>query len=261
MLCIRKCDLILRFFVVAGTIAGSLRIAPAFAGPVEVPSRPLLVRVSDHAPGSQGGMLRGIDNSWTLSTSGAGRSSDGSVQGNAMTLSTSPGERVLHLLEGERFVLDLPAVQSLQFHVPIPQPGGASTPAGKAPHATAAPAAVVAAGSAPVPGVQGIVYFEAVTAFSARVRLQGRRVLLELKPVLAGSVRAPQEAQASVPAVTTVTSAGQPAAITVEFEIGKWAGLGGGDGEASASPGARLSPAPATSDALWIRVDPDPVQR
>jgi hypothetical protein len=214
--------------------APSFSVAQDRVAGAPVQARVLIVHVSDRAPGAQGGYRRSADNSWTVSTTGSGSPASPPPPDNSVTLSTSSGERVLRLLEGERFLLDLPSVQSLQFRVPV----------AAAPARTPAPAGAPSR-AAVSPSAEGVVYFEAVSAFAARLRVQGRKVQIELTPVLPGTVRAPIEPQAPVPARA---QAGE--SITVESELGRWKGLGGGEG----APGS-LSAAPPTEDALWIRVD------
>ena len=195
--------------------------------------RILVVHLLDHAPASAEGLRRGSDGSWTLSTGGAGGGAN-APRDNGSTLSTSSGERVLRVREGERFLLELPSVQSLQFRVPVTTAAKAGSAAG-----SSATGAAGSQAAPPGPTAEGVVYFDAVASFAARLRLQGSHARLELQPVLAGTVRAPFDAPAPPP-------------VPVELELGRWQGLGGGEG----TPG-RLSAAPATEDALWIRVEPE----
>jgi len=196
---------------------------------------------------------RGADGSWSVSTSGATGASYSAGNnpeaarpdpGNEMVLATREGERVVRLREGEAVLIDLPAVQSLQFRRALPAAGGsggasAGTSASPSAGTGSAAAGSTAAGSAGN-SASGVVYFESVAAFTARFHIAGQRVRIELVPRLSGTVRAP------------VPGAGEGSgSVTVEGPLGNWIALGGGAGASDRG----LSAAPPTQDAVWLRVE------
>lgn len=195
------------------------------------PARRLRIEVSDSPAAGGGSFQRSADGAYTVST----RSPDGAAApgrdaaGNGYTLSTGNGTREVMVLEGEAVRVDLPAVQSLQFHVPVTLPGQ------KSPAAAAASAA---------PAASGVVTFEAVSAFSARFALVGDQVQVRLVPLRVGGVAAPYAA------------AGAPAApLTLTGRVGQWMALGDTDvprGGKTLVPTAD-PPAPAS---VWVRVRP-----
>ena len=237
------------------------------------PPQPLIVEVRDSAPAQAPASGRGADGSYSVSTNSAADDSDSS--GNGTTLATQSSLRRVHVVEGERIRVDLPAVQSLQFHVPLPSGktasaatptmGGARTASsavGKAAGAAsgtgtgsgAASGAAATGGSssataggstaaAAAPGASGVVYFEGIAAFAARFFLSGDGVRIELVPLRSGSVEAPY-----VPA-----AAGPAGRIVAYAPLGAWVPLGDSDLQA---PGKSLNltadaPSPA---AVWVRV-------
>ncbi len=208
------------------------------------PARRLVIQVRDAAPASRPAFHRGRDNSYTVATgNGADRDDRADAPGNGTSLSTTAGVRLLHVREGERVRVDLPTVQSLQFHVPISTPGAP----GKANAASPASAAAAAPGSASAgPSTSGVVYFNAVAAFSARFALAGPDVRIELTPVRTGTVAAP------------LIAAGAPGENVVRLvgRVGEWIALGDPEvqtGGKSLSPTAE-PPSPAS---VWVRVDPE----
>jgi hypothetical protein len=257
------------FLLCAGVAAGTASGA-AFAGP-GAPPRHLLVQVRDTPPQGPAAIRHGADGSYSLSTgSGADRDDRGALApDNATVLSTSNRLRRVHLVEGERVRVDLPAVQSLQFH--LSQSSSTSTSTGKgaaAPTGGARGAAGSSASSAPAgagstgstgstgnasgsgsagasgAAVSGVVYFEAVSAFAARFTVAGPAVHIELTPLRRGGVAAPYAAGA----------AGADAPVTITGRLGEWIALGDTDlGDTAKSLSVTADPASPAS--VWVRVD------
>ena len=240
-----------------GLLGSSLAAPPAPAAAVPAdppPPRVLLVQVREHSADALGAARRGADNSYTVSTQGGGdRDTRATADDNGSTVSTGGGVHVLRVLEGERLRVDLPAVQSLQFHVPAASlPGNASrTAATGAPGSrgagagSAGGAAAAAAGSA----VSGVVYFEAVAAFSVRFALDGARVRIELQPLQAGRVAAPLV----LPSGATDPA---PVPMLISGRVGEWIALGDtalAGGARSLLPIAQAPSAPG----VWVRVEPE----
>jgi hypothetical protein len=223
-------------------LAAAAAATAAAAGAEGAPARHLLVQVRDTPPHGPAAIRHGADGSYSVSTgSGADRDDRGDqAPDNATILSTSNRIRRVHVLEGERVRVDLPAVQSLQFHGV--RAGG--TTAGKA--AAGGSAATASGAASAAPSTSGVVYFEAVTAFAARFALAGRMVRIELTPLHRGGVSAPFAAGA----------AGTEAPVTVSGRLGEWIALGDTD---LADSGKSLTPTaePTTPASVWVRVDPE----
>jgi hypothetical protein len=224
--------------VLAGSLAASA-VLPLWAAP----GRALLVQVRDTPPASGASFRHGADGSYTVSTGGSGATDDARPDpgaDNGTTLSTGNSSRALRVREGDRVRVDLPAVQSLQFHVPA---SAHAAPGGGAPGGSGATAP-----AARGPGATGVVSFEAVSAFAARFFLQGPRVRIELTPLRAGGVVAPM-----------IGGADAPRALGVEGPVGAWIALG--DPELG-GPGPSLTPtaAPSTTSGVWVRVVPADAQ-
>jgi hypothetical protein len=200
----------------------------------------LLVLVRETPPTGRPSFHRGADRSFTVSTGGSGDRDDSQVQvggDNGVTLGAGNAIRQVHLREGERVRLELPALQSLQFHL-----------AGRAGAASNAAPTGVAGGNASAPSASGLVYFEAVSAFTARFALHGSAVRVELVPLRSGSVAAPWIDASGV--------SGGSGPIVLQGRVGEWIALGD---SALAASGKSLnataeSPRPA---ALWVRVFPE----
>lgn len=239
--------------------------AGAPAQPGQHAPRPLLVEVRDTPPRGAAAIRHGADGSYALSTGGAGERDEraGRDPDNGSTLSTSNAVRRVHVLEGERVRVDLPAVQSLQFHVPIAgsgtragsgaaKGGGNSAPGGAA--NSAANSAVNSAGggvaSGGGPAASGVVYFEAVAAFAARFGLAGATVRIELAPLRQGSIAAPYAAAADGKGVAA------DAPVVVTGKVGEWIALGDADLQ---HPRTSLNATaePASPASVWVRVNPD----
>lgn len=214
--------------------------------------RELLVEVRDTPPQAQGGFDRAADNSYTVSTGSAGdrdRSGNDAGSNPGYTLATGNSSRVVHIREGERVRVDLPAVQSLQFHVPAPNGSSKSGAKGSAASTANSPASSTSTtqstsqSSKQGPSVSGVVYFQAVSAFAARFAVHGTQVRVDLTPLAAGGVSAPFAA----------ADGGGARPVFVTGTLGEWISLG--DTEMSL-PGKSLSltaepPAPAS---IWVRV-------
>jgi hypothetical protein len=240
---------------VAIGLALSVLLPPALgagtgAGPGPEP-RHLLVQVRDTAPLGPAAIRHGADGSYAVSTGGGGERDERGARApdNAVTLSTSSRVRRVHILEGQRVRLDLPAVQSLQFHVPIPGAGaGKGGGAGVGSGSTAAGTA----GGTGAASASGVVYFEAVSGFAARFAVAGSAVTIELTPLRAGTV-APPPYSASAAA----SAADAPdRVVTVAGRLGEWIALGDTDLQ---DPGRNLNATaePTSPASVWVRVDPE----
>lgn len=220
-----------------------LGFVPAHAGQAGQGPRSLLVRVRDTAPGATPNFLRERDGSYTVST-GQGGDRDlragAAAADNSTLLSTSSSVRVLRVREGEPVRVDLPQVQTLQFHVPT----GKSTAPSQSARASGAARALT-------PSAAGVVFFEAVASFSARFALMGDSVRIELVPMQAGGVAAPFAVAGGAESVRAVTLVGR---------AGEWIALGDSDlvtSGQSLSVTAELPSQPT----VWVRVDPDAAER
>jgi hypothetical protein len=223
--------------------------AQSGAGP-----RHLLVQVRDTAPQGPAAIRHGADGSYAVSTGGGGERDDRGAQApdNGTTLSTSNRVRRVHIVEGERVRVDLPAVQSLQFHVPISAAGagpgkgtGGATPAAGATGAGASNAATGAGSTGSgAPSASGVVTFEAVTAFAARFVLAGSNVRIELTPLRRRSVAAPY----------APGSGGADRPVTVGGHLGEWIALGDTDLDDPAKS-LNATAEPTSPASVWVRVD------
>jgi hypothetical protein len=214
--------------------------------------RALLVQVRDTPPAPAPGFRHGPDNSYTVSTGGSGERDErtGKAESeNGTTVSTSMRMHVVHLVEGERVRVDLPSVQSLQFHAPVPNAAGMVAPSAGSPAKSSPPARGVSPNGTG-PGAAGVVYFEAVSAFTARFAVVGARVRIELVPLRAGSVAAPYVAGDGGAAGT------RSGPMIIDGRLGEWIALG--DTELPDS-GNSLTPTaePVTPARVWVRVQLD----
>ncbi len=224
------------------TWLGLLLMLMALPAPAAAPARPprhLLVDVRDTPPAAVVRSGRGADHSYTVSTGGADDAAG--APGNASTVSTQTSIRRVRVVEGERIRVDLPAVQSLQFHVPL----GAAT--GGRGHGAAPSAPAAAGGAADPAATSGVVYYEGVAAFSARFYLRGDTVTVELVPLQRGSVSAP-----FVPA-----AGGSGAAVLASAAVGEWLPLGDSDLDTTGNT-LNENPDPPSPASLWVRIFPDP---
>ena len=223
--------------------------------------RALLIQVRDTAPGTDHpNFLRERNGAYTVSTGSGGDVDErpsASAPNNSMVVSTTSSVRLVRLREGEPVRVDLPAVQTLQFHVPTGKGAGAPRPKGGG--STTQPAT----GSAPGPGALGasgastsaassVVFYEAVTAFAARFALVGSGgVRIDLVPLQAGTVAAP----------FAVGPGGQSMHPVVLFgRVGEWIALGDAD---LVSSGKALTPTaePPSLPSVWVRVVLDTADR
>jgi len=232
----------------------------ARAAPDAQAPRHLLVQVRDTAPAGAAGFYRGSDGGYTVSTGGGGARDDRAsapASDNATTLSTRASVRDVRVLEGERVRVDLPSVQSLQFHVPVTghgatATGGAGTAAkGSAGAPPPASSPATGAGSAAGPAASAVVFFEAVSAFTARFWLAGSRVRVELVPLQAGGVAAPYLVG------DPGSGGGRSGPLTVLGRVGEWIALGDTDLPAGGKSLTPTADAP-TAPTVWVRVVPDP---
>ena len=229
--------------------------APVHAvDPGQAPQR-LLIRVRDSAPGARPNFMHERDRSYTVST-GAGEDRDERVgtaaTNNATVVSTSTSVRLLRVLEGEAVRVDLPSLQTLQFHVPLGNRAASTHASGGAaasstPGATSGAAGASAAGTAGG-SASGVVYFEAVSAFAARFALVGSNgVRIELEPLQAGGVAAP----------FAVAPGGQSVrAVTLLGRVGEWIALGDND-LVTSGKSLTATAQPPSQPTVWVRVEPD----
>lgn len=201
----------------------------------------LIVEVSTRAPDSPPSFERRADRSYVVSTGGAGSRDDSAGSSNGRLLETATPDRLVRVRAGEALRVDLPGVQSLQFHVPVPS-GVAPKAAGSTANATAGTGAGPAGSS-----VSGDVYFEAVTAFAARFAIAGGHVLITLQPLQVGGVSAPR---------LTTGADSRPEPIVLKGAIGAWIALG----DTQLPPARSLTPTaePPSPASVWVRVRPDP---
>jgi hypothetical protein len=210
-------------------------------------ARTLLVEVRDAAPGGHPSFDRAADRSYTVSTGGAGDRDEGpGAASNGYVAGAGSGHWSVRAREGERLRVDLPSVQSLQFHVGARPAGAAQGSASKGGAGAVLPSGGVPVGTAPSPGssVAGVVYFEAVSAFAASFRLQGAKVFVELAPLQAGGVEAPWVAQGPR----------APGPLVLEGRVGEWFSLG--DTEVAPSRGLSPIAEPPAPAPFWVRVTP-----
>jgi hypothetical protein len=206
----------------------------------DLPLRPLIVSLRDDppsfAPGgaTEGGMTAGLPavaadaakaGSVTLST---GRPLATDAHGNAQVLSTRQGPQPAQLLEGDALLLSMPAPQSLWFGLR----GSQAAPGGK----TAGRPSVAGSTDA-----AGVVQFDAVSDFTARIWVAGETVAIDLQPRVAGRISGAADAGADH--------------ATVYGRTGQWIAL--------ADSGAELAPAGVAESAapragLWIKVEVAP---
>lgn len=238
--------------LLAAALAAALSAPPAHSQSPPQPQR-LLVQVRDTPPGDAPSFHYGSDNSYTVSTGGTGETRDeraGQGADNGSTVSTSNSTRQVVVIEGQRVRVDLPTVQSLQFHVPFGgrngKPAGASAAAGSAAGAggsTSGAGAGPTSGRGGGPAADAVVYYESVAAFAARFAVRGAMVIIELVPLRASGVAAP----------VIGDTAQRP--VVLQGRVGTWIALGDADVApvaGSLSPSAE-APSPAS---VWVRVVP-----
>ncbi len=213
--------------------------------------RHLLLQVRDTPPGSPAAVQRGRDNSYTVGTGGGGARDDRPSSGtpdSSYTLSTANTIRTLRVLEGQAVRVDLPVLQSLQFHVPLPAQGAKSGVASSSTAPSTGAGSYGSGGSGAQvqgPAASGVVYFSSVSAVAARFALSGSTVHVTLQPLRSGNVAAPYAV------------AQEPASVQLQGRVGEWIALGDSElppGSPSLSPTAE-PPSPAS---VWVRVAPDP---
>jgi len=187
------------------------------------PLQPLVVSLRDDppsfAPGGAADLAPASHGAVTLST---GRPLAADVHGNGQVLSTTQaGPPPVPVVEGDPLVISMPAAQSLWFGVR----------AGK----------TVASGKAARPGgadTAGLVPFDAVSDFTARIWLAGQTVAIDLQPRQAGRVSGAYDEGADHQ--------------TVYGRAGQWIALAD-SGTQLPSAGVAESGAPRAG--LWIKVE------
>jgi hypothetical protein len=215
-------------------------------------ARVWILQVRDTPPDGRASFARGADRSYSVSTGGAGERDDSGAAGNGYAIGAGNIQRQMRVREGERLRVDLPAVQSLQFHVPPGPPSAAGAGAGaaraaaatgRAPSTGAAPPAANAPGTGP--GASAVVYFDSVAAFAASLHVSGTRVHIDLVPLRVGGVEAPLIGGANP----------NKAPVAAEGRLGEWIALG----DAELPPVRSLSPTPEPPSpaSVWVRVLPD----
>jgi hypothetical protein len=193
----------------------------------DLPLRPLIVNLRDDPPSFAPGMPAAAADaakagSVTLST---GRPLAADSHGNAQVLSTRQGPQPAQLLEGDALLLSMPAPQSLWFGLR----GGKAAPGGK----TAGRPSVAGSTDA-----AGVVQFDAVSDFTARIWVAGETVAIDLQPRVAGRLSGAADTGADH--------------ATVYGRTGHWIALADSGGEL-APAGVAQSAAPRAG--LWIKVE------
>jgi hypothetical protein len=217
---------VLRPLAAPATLAGSgMRLQVQAAPPdlarvtrlvqqADRPLRPLAITLRDDPPPADS-PAPAADRSVTLST---GRPLPPDRYGNGQIMSTQPGTG--EILEGDPLLISMPAAQSLRFR--RRSAGADPKTAGRG------------------PDVAGVVNFDAVSDFTARIWLAGDAVAIELQPRPSGRVAASSD--------QTFES------MTVTGRTGQWIALA----ESGTSPDSTGITAPRAG--LWIKVQarPDP---
>lgn len=204
-------------------LALSLALAAAWAQQPDRPPRSLVVILRDDPPAltesitgtAEAGARAG---SVALST---GHPLSADSHGNAQVLSTQAGRRSATILEGEPFRISMPASQSLWVRIH----GSGAVPK------NAAPGSAAGAKASARPEAAGVVHFDAVSDFTARILLDGTAVAIELQPLAPGRIDS-----------GTDPSPGQ---ATVYGRVGQWIELAESGSAASGAPSA----------GLWIKVE------
>lgn len=197
--------------------------AAAWAQQPDRPPRPLVVTLRDDPPALTESITATAEadaraGSVVLST---GRPLSADPHGNAQVLSTQAGQRSTTILEGEPFRISMPASQSLWVGVH----GGGAGPK------NAAPGSAAGGRASARPDAAGVVHFDAVSDFNARIWLDGTAVAIELQPLAQGRIDS-----------GTDPSPGQ---ATVYGRVGQWI-------ELAESGSAASGGLPA---GLWIKVE------
>jgi hypothetical protein len=219
-------------------MAGLVMTSPsALSAHAQHDPQQLIVEVRLSAPQHDLAFDRRDDRSYTVSTGGAGSRDSRGGASNSQVLETMASVQSFRVRAGEACRVDLPSVQTLQFHVPAPGASAAK------PAATAGASGAGAAGVAP--SVAGVVAFESVSAFAVRFSVSGNTVTARLQALQLGGVSAP---------MIGGNAARTP--LVLHGTVGAWMALGDTD----VLPAWGLTP---TADAptpaqVWVRVRPDP---
>jgi hypothetical protein len=209
-------------------LAFALPVAGAWSQQPDRPPRLLVVTVRDERPSATGPEAAARAGSVVLST---GRPLQPDPVGNGQTLSTHAGQLSAEVLEGEPFRISMPAPQSLWVRIH----GGSPSAKADAPGAASG-------GRTPArPEVAGVVHFDAVSDFTARVRVAGATVAIDLQPLVAGSIDGGTDVG---PRRTTVTG-----------RLGQWIELAESGPDLRPSASAESGAAPG---GLWIKVEAAP---
>jgi hypothetical protein len=185
----------------------ALAAGAACAEPPDRAPRTLTVELRDEPPPAT--EAPAASGATVLST---GRPLQADPSGNGRVLSTRPGQRPVEMLEGDPLLISMPAPQSLWF-------GNRSAQ----------------------PGVAGVVHFDAVSDFTARIRVKGETVAIHVRPRPAGRLDAAPDAG--------------PDPVTVYGRIGQWIALAD-----SGTPSTGAAASGAARAGLWIRVQTAPGQ-
>jgi len=271
-----------------------LSAAIAVAAGAPPPPRRLLIEVRDTPPQNAAAIRHGADGSYSVSTgSGGGDRDDRSGPAdNSTTLSTGNSVRRFRIMEGERVRVDLPSVQSLQFHMPVPAaasaaakgatgtaraagtartPGTVNAAGPTAGAGTAGAAGASGAGAAGTTGAAGTPATAGTTGAASTANAAAAPSVSGVVNFEAVAAFAARFALAGssvrveltpLPAGTITApyaaAAGSPqATVTVQGRVGQWIALG--DTELS-SPARSLNatPDPVRPASVWVRVRPDP---
>jgi len=167
-------------------------------------------------------------NAQVLST---GRPLAADEHGNGQVVSTRLGPRPAELVEGEALLLSMPAPQSLWFGLR----GAKAVPGGKAAGTpSVAPPGAKQGGT----DAAGVVQFDTVSDFTARIWVAGETVAIDLQPRVAGRLSGAADTGADH--------------ATVYGRTGQWIALADSGGEL-APAGVAQSAAPRAG--LWIKVE------
>jgi hypothetical protein len=208
-------------------LALSLVLAAAWAQQPDRPPRSLVVILRDDSPALTESITGTAEataraGSVVLST---GRPLQADPHGNAQVLSTQAGGRSATILEGEPFRISMPASQSVWVGVH----GGGAGPK------NAAPGSAAGGRASARPDAAGVVHFDAVSDFTARIWLDGTAVAIELQPLAQGRIDSGTDPS--------------PGKATVYGRVGQWIELA--ESGSAASGGSGAPPA-----GLWIKVEP-----
>jgi hypothetical protein len=209
-------------------LALALTGVPGWPQQPGVPPRSLVVTLRDDPPAPNESAAAGETRGGGSATLSTGRPLPPDSYGNGQVLSTHSGQRTATVLEGQPFRISMPAPQSLWvgIHGHGPSPKGAESGSDSGGQSSVRT------------DVAGVVHFDAASDFTARIRLAGTTVAVELQPLAAGRIDSGDDRRFG--------------RATVYGRIGQWIELG------ESGPDLR-PPVAGGSDTqragLWIRVE------